>query len=116
MENSAAIIALANNGATVSVRLDYCRPQTAATHGDDRIRLAGTEGVIEVINGEVKVITSRDKEYPLPHAKPVVQLVNLIEAIEGREELLVPAEDAYRMTEIVLKLRDAADRQEMVDL
>lgn len=116
MENSASIIALANNGATVSARLDYCRPETAPTHGDDRIRLAGTEGVIEVINGEVKVITSREKELVLPHSKPVVQLVNLIEAIEGREELLVPSEDAYRMTEIVLKLRDAADKQEMVDL
>lgn len=116
MENSASMVLLANNGATVSARLDYCRPQTAPTHGDDRIRLAGTDGVIEVMHGEVKVMTNRDKEITLPPAKPVMQFVNLIEAIEGREELLVPTEDAYRITEIVVKLRNAADKQEMVEL
>lgn len=116
MENSASMVLLANNGATVSARLDYCRPETASSHGDDRIRLTGTEGVIEVMHGVVRVITSRDEEYVLPHAKSVMQFVNLIEAIEGREELLVPTEDAYRITEIVLKLRNAADQHEMVDL
>lgn len=116
MENSASMVLLANNGATVSARLDYCRPETASSHGDDRIRLTGTEGVIEVMHGVIRVITSRDEEYVLPHAKSVMQFVNMVEAIEGREELLVPAEDAYRITEIVLKLRNAADQHEMVDL
>ncbi len=116
MENSASISILADNGATISTRLDYCRPAQAPSHGDDRLRIAGTLGVIEVMKGEIKVITDQQEETLLPPTKKVEQFSNLIAAIEGREKLLVPAEDAYRITEIVLKLRHAADRQEMVEL
>ena len=31
--------------------LDYLRPESAPTHGDDRIRLAGTRGVLEIREG-----------------------------------------------------------------
>ena len=44
------------------------------------------------------------------------QFSNFIAAIEGREELAVPEEDCYRITEVVLKLRDAADTFTLADL
>jgi predicted dehydrogenase len=36
-----------DNGGTATLRMDYLRPDTATTHGDDRLRLGGTKGVAE---------------------------------------------------------------------
>ena len=115
-ENTANLILLANNGATISTRLDYLRPEIATTWGDDRLRVAGPEGVIEVQRETVTLITQSQALHTVDPAPPVSQFVNFIAAIEGREPLLVPTEDCYRITEVVLKLRDAADRQVIVDL
>ena len=34
-----------------TVTVDYLRPEAAPTHGDERIRIAGTEGVVEISTG-----------------------------------------------------------------
>lgn len=116
MENTASMICLASNGATFSTRLDYCRPETAASHGDDRIRLAGVDGVVEVQHETITLITGQQtmrEVQPLPHRN---HFENFIAAIEGRESMILPAEDCFRVTEIVLKLREAADTFTLVDL
>ncbi|MEW6238111.1 MAG: Gfo/Idh/MocA family oxidoreductase [Candidatus Omnitrophota bacterium] len=116
MENTASMILLANNGATISTRLDYCRPENADAWGDDRLRIAGVDGIVELIGDQVFLMTKNEKKHIVPAPPNGAQFPNLIAAIEGREELVVPAEDCYRITEVVLKLRDAADRQVMTDL
>lgn len=115
-ENSASIIILAENGAAFSARLDYCRPETASTWGDDRIRVAGTEGVIEVMRGEATLITAKQNIHTLEPLPSISQFRNLVAHLEGREALELPAEDAFRINEIIIKLRDAADRGVMIDL
>lgn len=47
MENATATIFRLDNGGTATLRMDYFRPQAAKGHGDDRLRLAGTKGVVE---------------------------------------------------------------------
>jgi len=116
MENTASMILLANNGATISSRLDYCRPENADTWGDDRLRIAGVDGIVELIGDQIVLMTKNEKKRIVPAPPNADQFPNLIAAIEGREELGVSAEDCYRITEVVLKLRDAADRLIMTDL
>jgi len=116
MENSANMILLAQNGATISSRLDYCRPEIASSWGDDRLRIAGLDGVIEELNGKITLITNQEKTHEIKFDKDISIFKNFIGAIEGREELLVPQEDCFRITEVVLKLRDAADSESMTDL
>jgi predicted dehydrogenase len=41
-----AVFRLANGG-VAEMRMDYLRPDTAPTHGDDRLRVAGTKGIVE---------------------------------------------------------------------
>lgn len=36
-----------DNGGTATLHMDYCQPETAPSHGDDRLRIAGTKGVAE---------------------------------------------------------------------
>jgi predicted dehydrogenase len=47
METTTASSFRMDNGGTASLHMDYSRPQTAGSHGDDRLRLAGTKGVAE---------------------------------------------------------------------
>jgi len=47
MQNATATIFRLDNGGTATLRMDYFRPASAKTHGDDRLRLAGTRGIVE---------------------------------------------------------------------
>src|SRR5438552_9010621 len=47
MENTTGTLFRLDNGGVAVLHMDYLRPQTAVTHGDDRLRLAGTGGVVE---------------------------------------------------------------------
>mgnify|MGYP000595611619 CR=1 FL=1 len=47
MENTAAALFRMEGGGTATVRLDYLRSPKAPTHGDDRLRVAGTKGIAE---------------------------------------------------------------------
>ena len=116
-DNASVVVKLANRG-TASARIDYCRPPTAPTHGDDRLRVAGTEGVVEVADAGAKVVLmTGDKEpheVPLPEAEGFFE--DFVASVKGEREHRVPAEDAFRMTEICLRLRDAADTGCVVSL
>ena len=47
MQNVTATIFRLDNGGTATLRMDYLRPASAKGHGDDRLRLAGTRGIVE---------------------------------------------------------------------
>lgn len=53
-----------DNGGTATLHMDYCQPETASSHGDDRLRIAGTEGVAEysAATGVTMVTKSRKLE------------------------------------------------------
>ncbi len=111
MEDQGQVLCRLDNGATASARLDYCRPAAAPTHGDDRIRAAGDKGVIESLacGTQVTYIHPEDGlkvlELPAPGEN---QFVNFVRSTRGECESVVPAEDCFRMTEVVLKARASA--------
>lgn len=47
MQNVTASVFRLDNGGTATLRMDYLRPATAEGHGDDRLRIAGTRGIVE---------------------------------------------------------------------
>jgi predicted dehydrogenase len=47
MQNVTVSIFKPDNGGTATLRMDYLRPAGSKTHGDDRLRLAGTKGIVE---------------------------------------------------------------------
>lgn len=118
MEDNACIALKLSNGGSAGVRLDYCRPPAAPTHGDDRLRVAGNKGVIETSeNGKkVNLITESEGPHELPLPEPGKQFLNFVRSIQGQEKCEVPAEDCFRITEVVLKIREAAKRGEATTL
>ncbi len=92
-----------------SVSIDYHRPATASTHGDDRVRCVGTQGVIEVRGGEILLIDADGERTVTPDPAP--DLMALFLDGEG-----IGAEEIFRITEAALYARDAADSHKILTI
>lgn len=118
LEDNASVIAQLDNGGSASARMDYCRPAASPTHGDDKLRVAGNEGVIESDRQGERVIYihPEDGARELKLDEKRDQFVDFVGSIRGDNESWVPAEDCFRMTEVTLKLRDVANSAQTADL
>jgi predicted dehydrogenase len=47
MQNVTATLFRMDNGGSATLHMDYLRPLTASGHGDDRLRVSGTRGIVE---------------------------------------------------------------------
>lgn len=95
--------------------IDYLRPSAAPTHGDDRLRLAGSEGVIEVMGGAVTLIDA-EGERQLEPAPDRSIFLDFIAGAAGEREPLLTAAESFRLTEICLQARRSADEGKIVGL
>jgi predicted dehydrogenase len=70
MQNATATIFRLDNGGTATLRMDYFRPASAKGHGDDRLRLAGTRGVVEYREDSGVTVLGRDGQRTLQTLPP----------------------------------------------
>lgn len=96
------------NGILASVSADYYRPLTAPTHDDDRVRVVGTEGILEYAGGVVTKI-GKDGVIQLPMVQEENVFSLFLRRIAG-EDVGVTPEESFYLTEIALKARDMADQ------
>ena len=97
------------NGGAATVNGDYLRPSGAGSHGDDRIRVAGTQGVVEVLFDKATLIDADgDRELEMEPAGDDIFLNFVRHLAHGEEHILGP-NDAFRSTEVALKARQSAD-------
>lgn len=117
-EDQASILLRCANGASATVRLDYLRPSTAPTHGDDRLRIAGSEGILEALGSEEELLLVTDKQSPQRiKPEPTNNLfVDFVESLRAGRPSRIPAEDCFYVTEVGLKARQAADSKSLVEL
>lgn len=95
------------DGILASASIDYYRPETAPTHGDDRVRCVGDSGVIEVAGGEITLIDKNGVTRWTPTEAP--DLTELFLRGEGMEQ-----EEIFRITEAAICARDAADTKKCI--
>ena len=101
-----------NNGVIADAGVDYLRPLSAPSHGDDRVRIAGTKGIIEVMKGKVHLIDSEgEKVVDPPAADRDVFSDFTTELVTGRPALVSDLE-TIELTRAVLLARESADKQE----
>jgi predicted dehydrogenase len=110
-EDHAGLLFCLANGGTATCHLDFLRPEAAPTHGDDRLRIAGSEGVLEATDWDsrVNLISAKGNVGELPLPPPVDFFGAFIAHLRGEGEPLVSAADAFAITRICLRARDAAD-------
>jgi predicted dehydrogenase len=105
-----------DNGGSAVVHTDFSRPIKAATHGDDRLRLSGSKGVIEV-RAERCLLTTHDQSETDITDRGVTRPIHveLLAALEGRSEKYGTA-STLETAEILLKSRDAIDQRNFASL
>lgn len=94
------------DGVIASANIDYYRPATAPTHGDDRVRCIGTDGVIEVMGGQITLINKDGCNVYKPDTAPDL----FLEFLNGKEP--IPAEEIFHITRASLAARDSADTKQ----
>ncbi|MEA2069088.1 MAG: Gfo/Idh/MocA family oxidoreductase, partial [Verrucomicrobiota bacterium] len=113
-EDTCCAIAELDGGVQATASIDYFRPASAGTHGDDWIRIVGTEGVIEARANEGTCTLL--KNGTTPEAIPLDEPESLfIPFLEGREGL-TNATDAFELTQATLAARQAADEKTWIEI
>ena len=116
-ESHASVLARLSNGASVTARIDYLRPAKAATHSDDRLRVVGTKGVIEVNEGDETIsLLTGDRTERIPFGETENLFVEFAKFLRGGAAPRITADDSFYITEVALKARDAADAKTMIAL
>ena len=117
-EDHGGILFTCQDGESALVHFDYLRPAEAPTHGDDRLRIAGDRGVVEVTEcGERAQLIAPDAGLvDLPLAEERDFLVDLIEELEGGAPHVVGPDEAIAVTRICLLAREAADTGKVVEI
>jgi predicted dehydrogenase len=119
-EDCGALLFEMSNGGHATLTFDYLRPAPAGSHGDDRLRVAGTRGVVEVRVAEqtfCELISDERAATQLPLAADKHNIfVDFVASLRGGHPLGFSDEDVFRATEVALKARDAADRRLTVEL
>jgi len=92
-----------DGGVIASANIDYLRPKEAPTHGDDRIRVAGTTGVVEVFADHYTVINADGvNEYRFAEAPKLAY-----DFLLGKEELT--KDEIFMLTDTALAAQESAD-------
>jgi len=116
-DNCGMLLELSNGGhATVSV--DLFRPDAAETHGDDWVRIVGTQGIIEA-SGSARVCTvQKDGKTPemvaLP-TKPSIFETFLLSLLDNRASVL-KTRTAFMLTDTCHHAQEALERRKRVNI
>ena len=112
LENTTATLFRLDNGGTATLHMDYLRPETAPTHGDDRLRIAGTRGVIEFQESAgLSLITDQDAPHVVRNLPPDRLLfIDFLDSVYNGKPAGLTLADIYRANEIVLAARKSAER------
>ncbi len=118
MENVTGTLFRLDNGGVASLTMDYLRPGTASTHGDDRLRLAGLKGVLEYSDSAgISLMTGSRPPRAIVERPPARSLfIEFLQSIYRGTPPSLTLDDIYRVNQIALLARDSAERRELVKL
>ncbi len=105
-----------DNGGSAVVHADFLRPAKSQTHGDDRLRLIGSKGQLEIRATRCLLTTHDQPETDITDrgtCKPMH--VELLAALAGQSEKYGTA-STLETAHILLQARDALDAGKFVDL
>jgi|GEM_PF-84359 len=116
MEASTMCLFACEKGKMASVSADVMRPAAAPTHDDDRLRIVGTEGVLEVRGGKVFLI-NHEGERELNIVQSERELFEeMVLEMRGGPKCRVSAEDTFFATRVALTARESQDTGKTVQI
>ncbi len=117
-QDSAVVMMELDGAAQGVVTADYLRPAQAPTHGDDRLRVIGSKGVLETrdLNRRVELITHDKSPRDLPLAGAVSLFPDFIGSLRGLNRHIIGPDEAVRVTRICIAATESADRGEFIEV
>jgi predicted dehydrogenase len=116
----AAYLLRLTEGGLATVTLDYLRPEAAPTHGDERLRLVGAGGVIDVaVATGTGVLLDAGGPRALDLSPPAPWYAEFLRSSTGAADPVdpvLPQWEVFRATEVALKAQQAADTGQRIDL
>ena len=106
-----------SNGAVTALLCNYCNPPGIGFHGNDQIRVHGTKGMIESVDGGTRHMMALSGSDPIQfegEAPTVDYPQDLINCILDGTPKLLSQEDSFRNTEAVIRAQDSADTGRVV--
>ena len=114
LEIAAQCLFTMKNGVLAQASMDFLRPANAPTHGDDRIRVAGTQGVVEVALGKVTLTDAEGCREITDLQKPERGFfAAFIGSIRGECAAPATPDETFETTLACLKAQQAADKHKM---
>jgi predicted dehydrogenase len=106
-------------GRTASLTMDFLRPGSAPTHGDDRLRIAGSKGVIETreLNTKVEILQEDSVPKYSDLQRPRLSLfAEYVSELRGQGSHLISNTDALQVTKICIAATEAANTGTVVSV
>jgi len=125
LETSASMLFRLSEEVIATAQIDYFRPESASGHDDDRARVVGTKGIVEVRDGQCFLLGGAPEQNNGQKVAPVLELAPVYSAslfadfmgqCAGVGRCDVTAEDALENTRISLIVRDSADTGQQYQL
>jgi predicted dehydrogenase len=105
-------------GGSAAITYDYLRPLAASTHGDDRFRIAGTDGVLVGSGQENKLtlLSAAGERQIEVLDRPPALFAQFLEALLGECPLPMSAADALCSTAVALWAQQALEKRARLEL
>ncbi|MBI4892211.1 MAG: Gfo/Idh/MocA family oxidoreductase [Acidobacteria bacterium] len=99
-----------DNGGTGTLHMDYCRPAAARSHGDDRLRHAGTKGIAEYMAATGVTLMAANRKPEKITALPAEGSIfaEFLDHVYLGKPTSLPHQEIYRLCEITLGAHEAA--------
>lgn len=115
LEASAQMLGVMTNGVQFQACCDYYRPDGAVGHGDDRVRIVGTSGILEVRSGRVHCMDAGG-EGDLPVPEPERKLFSDFAcSLAGGRPCMVSGQETLELTRACLLARESADSGQVIE-
>ena len=105
------------DGILASVTVDYLRPEAATTHGDDRIRVVGTRGVVEVRGGKAYLTDAAHPASEVITVRPIPSIfADFVACAQGASSIAeLDGATTLDVTEACLLARLSADERRGIE-
>ena len=113
MEMIAQCQMVLENDVLANITIDYLRPEKAPSWGDDRMRIVGTKGIIEIVDGSCKLTNNRGVQ-TLTCKKQKTLFSDFVNDLTGKVECLNNTEQTFDLTEACLLARESAETKQII--
>lgn len=105
------------SGGAVTIAVNFLRPPGARSHGDLRLNLAGSRGVVDTnSNNENRVALVAERDTVVDAADVPFWYTTFARHVVSNARPFITTTEAFRITEIALRIQHALDTEKSVDL